>query len=224
MNREAKLLLLAAGAVAAAWWFFGDPEEGGPLGDLRQYVNDAVSLVTLGKAVTHAHYNTTTGVVDADPQALADSTSYDLETYALARAIASEEGNGSDLLQLCVGWAIKNRADAGSGSIAQLVLHAKYAPHSGFFGTQRNIEKGTPGFNGSDRYCSTALDPHEGHMQIAYAIQTGTLPDPTGGAQFFDRPAHDDNPAAVTASRAAAGLVVADIDGVDSSIRFWRYA
>lgn len=224
MSDDLEILLLAAAGVGLAWWFFGDPEEGGPLGAARQLVNDAVDLVVQGKRLTRAPYDTTTGVVKVDPQALADSTDYDLETYALARAIASEEGRGSQQLQLAVGWAIKNRANAGSGSIATLVLHAKYGPHSGFFGTQRNIEAGTPGYNDSDRYCSTANDPYDGHAQIALAIQNGTFQDPTGGAQYFDRPAHDDDPEKTAANRAASGLVLADVAGVDSSIRFWRPA
>jgi hypothetical protein len=222
--RDRDALLLAGAGVVAAWWLLGDNEEGGLLGDARQLVNAAVNLVAQGDRLTRCPYDTTTGVVPCDPQGLADSTTYDLETYALARAIASEEGRGSQLLQLAVGWSIKNHADAGSGSIATLVTHAKYAPHSGLFGTQRNIEAGTPGYNGSDRYCSTANDPYDGHAQIALAIQNGTFADPTGGAQYFDRPAGDDNAAQTAANRAAAGLVEADVPGVPSSIRFWRPA
>jgi len=223
VSDDVEILLVAAAGVALAWWHFGDPEEGGPLGEVRQLVTDAINgLIAKGARLTHAPYDKTTGVVAADPQALADSTTYDLETYALARAIASEEGDGSDFLQICVGWAIKNRADAGGGSIAALVTRAKYAPHSGLFGTQRNIEEGTPGYHSSDRYCASGLDPYEGHAQIALAIQNGTLQDPTGGAQYFDRPAHDDNPTRTAQDRLNDGLVIAEIDGLPSSIRFWR--
>lgn len=222
MKDDTKLAIVAVAGVAAAWWFLGDDEEGGLLGDIRQAVNSAVNLVAKGNRLTHAPYDTTTGVVPGTPQALADQSGYDLETYALARAIASEEGRSSDFVKLCTGWAIRNRANAGGGSIVSLVTRAKYIPHSGLFGTQRNIEDGTPGYNGSDRYCSTANDPYDGDAQIAYAIQTGTLPDPTGGAQYFDRPAGDDNAAQTAANRAAAGLELAQIDGLPASIRFWR--
>ena len=225
MNRdEAAVFALAVAGVVGAWWFFGDDEEGGVLGDLRQAVTSAVGLVTRGQRLTHAAYDTSTGVVAVAPQDLADQTSYDLETYSLARAISSEEGGGSDFLKLCVGWAIRNRANAGGGSITSLITHAKYAPHSGLYGTQRNIEAGTPGYNGSDRYCASGLDPYNGDAQIALAIQNGTLADPTGGAQYFDRPAHDDNAEQTAANRAAAGLVLAQIDGIPSSIRFWSPA
>ncbi len=222
MTRDQKIIAAAAAGVVLAWWFLGDDEESGILGDIRQAVNSAVNLVAKGNRLTHAPYDTTTGVVPGAPQALADQSGYDLETYALARAIASEEGRSSDFVKLCTGWAIRNHANASSGSIVSLVTHAKYAPHSGAFGTQRNIEAGTPGYDGSDRYCSTANDPYDGDAQIAYAIQTDTLPDPTGGAQYFDRPAGDDTPAAVAAKRAAAGLELAQIDGLPDSIRFWR--
>jgi len=224
LSREQKLLALAAAGVVFAWGFLGDDEEGGVLGDVRQAVNSAVDLVVKGKRLTHAPYDTSTGLVPGSPQALADQTPYDLETYSLARAISSEEGRSADFVKLCVGWAIKNHADAGAGSITSLVTHAKYAPHSGSYGTQRNIEEGTPGYNGSDRYCSTANDPYDGDAQIALAIQNGTFADPTGGAEFFDRPAGDDDPEKTAANRAAAGLELAQIDGLPDSIRFWRQA
>lgn len=222
MTRDGKIIAAAAAGVVLAWWFLGDDEEGGPLGDLRQAVNSAVNLVVKGQRLTHAPYDTSTGVVPGDPQALADASGYDAETYALARAIASEEGRSSDFVKLCTGWAIRNRANASSGSIVSLVTRAKYAPHARHFGTQRNIETGTPGYDGSDRYCSTANDPYDGDAQIARAIQTGALPDPTGGAEYFDRPAGDDNAAQTAANRLSSGLELAQIDGLPDSIRFWR--
>ena len=197
------------------------------MGDTRQLIDAGVDLVLRGARLTHAPYDTTTGVVAQSPQALADSTPYDLETYALARAISSEEGRANDDTKLAIGWAIKNRADAGGGSIASLVTRANVASHSGRFGTQRNIDPSAGGGpNGpSDRYCSTANDPYEGDAQIAYAIQTGTLPDPTGGAQYFDRSALDDNADRVATNRANAGLVLADVGGdVSSGLEFWRPA
>ena len=227
MNRATKIALAAGAAVVVAWWFLGPDEEGGLLGDARQLIDSAVDLVVRGARLTHAPYDTDTGVVPGSPQDLADQTTYDLETYSLARAISSEEGRGSADTKLAIGWAIKNRADAGGGSITALVTHAKVAAHSGYYGTQRNIDASAGGGpkGPSDRYCSTANDPYEGDAQIAFAIQTGQLPDPTGGAQYFDRSAQDDNPQKVLDSRAAAGLVLADVSGdVDSAIEFWRPA
>jgi hypothetical protein len=222
---EGEVTLLAVAGVIAAWWFFGDDEEGGLLGEARQVIDAGVDLVLRGQRLTHAPYDTTTGVVPGAPQDLANQTTYDLETYSLARAISSEEGRANNDTKLAIGWAIKNRADAGAGSITSLVTHATLPAHSGSYGTQRNIEVGTAGYNDSDRYCSTGNDPYDGDAQIAYAIQTGTLPDPTGGAQYFDRSADDDNAAQVAANRAAAGLVLADVGGdVSSGLEFWRPA
>ena len=221
---DGRLLLIVAGGLVLGWWFLGDDEEGGALGDARQLVNDAINalpLIQTGDRLTHAPYDKTTGVAPGAPQDLADQTAYDLETYSLARAIASEEGRSSNATQLAVGWAIKNRSLASSGSVTTLVTRAKYGPHSGFYGTQRNIEQGTPGYNGSDRYCSTANDPYDGHAQIALAIQNGTLPDPTGGAQYFDRAAADDNPEKTAANRAAAGLELKVVADADPGLRFW---
>jgi hypothetical protein len=221
VNRESKTLWLLAAGVVVAWWWFGPDEEGGILGNVRQLVDAGVDLVTRGARLTNAPYNTSTGVVPGAPQDLADSTSYDLETYSLARAISSEEGRSDDGTKLAVGWAIKNRADAGSGSITSLVTHATESTHSGYYGTQRNIDANTAGYNHSDRYCSTANDPYDGDAQIAYAIQTGTLPDPTGGAQYFDRSADDDNADQVAANRAASGLIAYDVPSASSGLRFW---
>jgi hypothetical protein len=225
LNRETKIAIAVAAALVAAWWLLGDNEEGGLLGDTRQLIDAGVDLVLRGQRLTHAPYDTTTGVVPGSPQALADQTPYDLETYALARAISSEEGRANDDTKLAIGWAIKNRADAGGGSIAALVTHANAASHRGYFGTERNIDPAEGGgpHGPSDRYCSTANDPYDGDAQIAYAIQTGTLPDPTGGAQYFDRSALDDNAEKVANNRTAAGLVLADVGGdVSSGLEFWR--
>lgn len=221
MNRDAKIYLGVAAAIVAAWWFLGSDEEGGVLGNVRQLIDDGVDLVVRGNRLTHAPYDTSTGIVPQSPQALADSTPYDLETYALARAISSEEGRSDDGTKLAVGWAIKNRADAGGGSIADLVVKAKEPTHSGYFGTQRNIDASTSGYHTSDRYCSTANDPYDGDVQIALAIQNGNLPDPTGGAQYFDVESLDDNPAQVAANRAAQGLVAYDVPAARSDLRFW---
>jgi hypothetical protein len=211
--------------LVAVWWLLGDNEEGGLLGDARQLIDAGVDLVVRGQRLTHAPYDTTTGVVPGTPQSLADQTSYDLETYSLARAISSEEGRSSDDTKLAIGWAIKNRADAGAGSITALVTHAKVSSHSGSYGTQRNIDPDAGGgpHGPSDRYCSTANDPYDGDAQIALAIQNGTLPDPTGGAQYFDRSAQDDNAEEVATNRAADGLVLADVSGdIASGLEFWR--
>ena len=225
MTREATTLWLVAAGVVFAWWWLGDDEEGGVLGDVRQLVDAGVDLVTRGARLTRAPYDTTTGIVPGSPQDLADSTNYDLETYSLARAISSEEGRSSDAVKLAVGWAIKNHADRAGLSLTDLVCRANVASHAGYYGTQRNIDPGAGGgaSGPSDRYCSTANDPYDGDAQIAYAIQTGTLPDPTGGADQFDRPSGEKNPDQIAANRVAVGSFEVAVAGVDDAdIRFWK--
>lgn len=223
-KRTTAIVTVAGGAGIVAWWLWGRREEGGILGNLRQLVNDAFNALIprLGARLTSCPYDTTTGVAPCDPQTLADQgANGDLEAYALARAISSEEGRGDPATQLAVGWAIRNYANAHGGSVATVVLHAVTPGHSGYFGTQRDIEEGTTAYGHSDRYCSTAYDPYQGHLDIALAIQTGAAIDTTGGAVKFDRAAHDDNPTQTAANRLKEGLVIYSVPGADPGIRFW---
>ena len=220
-------LLILAAVGGAVWWFlYGDSEGGGVVGDVRQIFIDAVSGVVRGDRVTHCSYDKTTGVVPCDPHQLAAQAGVDDETYALARGVSSEEGSSSASTKAVVAWAIKNEAARRGSSIFSLVTHAKLASHSGRYGTQRNIEEGTAGYNGSDRYISTAQDPYEGDIAIAAGVLDGTIPDVTGGANQFDRPSGEKNPDAVAANRTAAGSeLVDDIDDlVDGDLRVWRVA
>lgn len=220
MDEDETIFAVVAGVIIA-WWLLGPNDEGGILGVARQAIDAGVDLVVRGNRLTHLPYDVDTGVVPGNPQSIADTTTLDLETYSLARAISSEEGRSDDATKLAVGWAIKNRADAGAGSITSLVIRAVEPSHNGFYGTQRNIDADTPGYKSSDRFCSTGNDPYEGDGQIALAIQNGTLPDPTGGAQYFDVEAFDDNPEKVAAKRAADGLIAYDVPSARSGIRFW---
>lgn len=223
------LLLVGAGAAAglAAWWMFGDDEAGGVIGDVRQAFRDAINGITQGARLTRCPYDKSTGVAPCDPEALAAQAGLDLETYALARMIASEEGNSSREVQALVAHAVKNAADAAGTTIAAKLLRAKLPSHSGYFGTQRNIEEGTAGYNGSDRFASTATDPYEGHAAVAAGVLDGTIPDLTGGATQFDRTGGESDPDRVAQNRINAGseLVTGldDITGI-GDLRFWRKA
>lgn len=218
--------IVGAGAVAGglAWWFFGDPEPAGVFGDVRQTFLDAINAITQGRRLTSCSYNKTTGVAPCSPQSLADSAGLDLETYALARVIASEEGNSSTATQALVAHAVKNHAAAAGKSIASVLLAAKNPAHSGYFGTQADLETTTSsGRHPSDRYASTATDPYEGHAAVAAGVLDGTIPDLTGGADQFDRPSGEANPDQVAANRVASGSELADVPdvGQGDDIRFW---
>lgn len=220
------LLLVGGGAAAGilAWFLFGDAEEGGVLGDVRQAFNDALNGITRGARATSCPYNKTTGIVPCQPAELAAQVGEELDTYSLARAVSSEEGRSSDAVKALVAHAIKNEAARRGVSITHLVTSAKLPAHSGFYGTQRNIEKGTAGYDGSDRYCSTANDPYAGELAIARGVRDGSIPDLTGGANQFDRPSGESDPDRVARNRVNAGseLVTGLDDLLGDDLRFWR--
>jgi hypothetical protein len=224
--RGRTIAMVAAGAVAgiAAWWFLGDDESAGVLGDVRQAFRDAINGITQGSRLTHCSYDKSTGVAPCDPAELARQAGLELETYALARMIASEEGNSSREVQALVGHAVNNAARASGTTIAAKLLRAKLPAHSGRFGTQRNIEEGTAGYNGSDRFASTATDPYEGHAAVAQGVLNGSIPDLTNGATQFDRTGGESDPDRVAQNRIDSGAELVpgleDIEGI-GDLRFW---
>jgi hypothetical protein len=218
------ILGIIAAVAYALWALARDDGEGASVADkLGDGVRDILSSVVKGSRVTHAPYSKTTGVVPGSPDSLASDAGIDVEVYSLARVIASEEGLSSAATQAAVGWSVRNEADRRGASITALLTHAKLASHSGSYGTQRNIEVGTVGYNGSDRYASTANDPYAGHVQVASGIFDGSIPDFTGGANQFDRPAGETDPLAVAVNRINSGSTEVDLSGtgVDEGIRFW---
>jgi hypothetical protein len=213
-----------AAVVYSFWAIMQDDGEGATVTDkLADGIWSILNGITKGSRVTNAPYSKTTGVVPGAPADLAAAASLDIEVYSLARVIASEEGLSSTATQAAVGWAVKNHADASGKTLTSLLTYAKLPAHSGSYGTQRNIEKGTVGFNGSDRYASTANDPYQGHVQIATGILDGSIEDLTQGSDQFDRPSGETNPDAVAASRIASGSEEVDLsEFVDGGIRFWK--
>lgn len=229
-------MLLGAVAGVVAWLVFGDPEAEGVVGDARQIFLDALNGITQGARLTRCPYDKTTGIVPCDPQALADEAGCTLEEYALARNIASEEGNSSAGTQALVAWATKNKAAAQGVSIFRLLtivstkhLEQHTVEHGGRFGTQADLEALVESPKGSgrmvhpsDREASTALDPYEGHLNIARGVLSGAIPDASGGAVGYDRPSGEANPDTVAAKRAAEGLVPAMVPDVgQGDLRFW---
>jgi len=214
---------MLAATVFAAWALLRDDGEGASVTDkLGDGIKDIISSIVKGKRMTNAPYSKTTGVVPGTPDSLAAIAGVDVDVYSLARALASEEGTSSNGTQVAVAWAIRNHASQAGKTITSLVTAAKLASHKGHYGTQRNIEVGTDGYNGSDRYCSTAQDPYAGHVQVAQGVLDGTFADPTDGADQFDRPSGESNPDAVAANREASGSELVDVGDTDGGIRFWR--
>lgn len=174
-----------------------------------------MTAIANGSKVTNAPYDAD-GVVRVDPDELATAAGCSLDEYALARMIASEEGGSDTGTKIAVAWATFNEADRRGTSISAMLLHALNSDHSGYFGTQKDLATGK-----SDRYASTALDPHAGDVQIAQGVLGQTIPDPTGGANQFDRPAGEKNPDAIAASRLKTSEPVT-VASADPGLRFWR--
>lgn len=235
MERRAYLV---AGGVAlglGAWWLLEQSELGGLPGEASQALNDALNAIVKGNRLTHAPYDKTTGVVPGQPEDLAAAAGLDVETYSLARMIASEEGRSNNTIKAAVAWAIKNKADSLGRTITDHLTRTLEPSHHGQYGTYILLDKSSSHYRESslgkpiqgDRDASTANDPYDGDAQIAAGVLSGQIPDLTGGANQFDRPDGEDDPDAVAAKRVKAGQVLADVPGIDpdvDGIRFWRAA
>jgi hypothetical protein len=205
---------LVAALIAFTLLGDGDPVAG---------VQDLLRGITRGARLTHAVCGKD-GVVDFDPGILAHQAGATLEAYALARMISSEEGNADPITKAAIALVAVNYAARVDRDVASLLLRAKNPAHTGYFGTQRDIDEGSANFNGSDRYASTALDPYAGDLQIAEGVLDGTIEDFTGGAIQFDRINAFKTPAdaARTAqNRIAEGRTQVAVAGADPKLRFW---
>lgn len=176
--------------------------------------------ITRGKRLTHATYGAD-GVVNIPPDDLATAAGAELEEYSLARMISSEEGQANNATKAAVAWAMVNYARRAAKSITAILVRAKNANHSGYYGTQRDIDQQSSNFNKSDRYASTANDPYQGDLDIARGILNGTIEDFTGGAIQFDRAASETNPDKVAEDRMNEGRTQVFPEGVDPGLRFW---
>ena len=166
--------------------------------------------------------------VEARPQGLADNAGVDLDVYALASAMLSEERTRTG--QIAVGWAVRNFCTRHRcGVAAQLlksVRRGRRQPSHGHFGSQE-----APG-----KWASTARAPTATMLILAREIlsESPRIPDPTEGAEAWDNPAlqnrkHAEDPATypkdaedVAADRLAAGGEEVRVPGVPDT-RFWRF-
>lgn len=198
-------------------------------GDIVAGAQDVLNVITQGPRVTNAPYDKGTGVVPYSPNDLSNQAGVDLNTYALARMLASEEGSSDNTTKAAIAWTALNHAAQAGSDISTVLLHAVDPNHSGYFGTFKNIDASSAYYkvdsNGkpiaADRYASTALDPYQGDVDIATAVLTGQIADFTGGAVQFDRPAGERNPTAVATKRTNAGESLRNVPGVDPGLRFW---
>jgi hypothetical protein len=159
------------------------------------------------------------GVIKTKPEDVARDDGVPVEIESLARAMESEEsGNAA---RTAVGWAIKNKAKKSNKTITRLVTASKNKEIDGFYGQQ---DKGP-------KYCSTYKSPSGSTLQLAQAVYSGSVPDPTRGATQWDAPRaqdalHAKNPTKwkssedIKAKREGEGKRMVIIDGVPNT-RFW---
>jgi len=120
-------------------------------------------------------------IVETPPVTLAASAGVPVETYSLARTIASEAGlklaNAAE--RQAVGWVVINHARELGKSITDTVTAGKGA---GFYGHQ----------NIGGRFVSTAIAPRTADLELADDLLSGRLPDNTAGATHFFNPGLQD--------------------------------
>lgn len=118
--------------------------------------------------------------IATSPAQLAAQAGVDIETYSLARVLASEGYGGEDVGEIwaivAIAQAVVNTARARGKNITALVTASTWGtPLAGHYGEQ------------SGRYAATSADPREWHLAVARAVLQGAVPDLARGAtQFFD--------------------------------------
>lgn len=200
-----------AGALAVAWFLWG---WGVPF---------VVDFAGRGRRLTHTTINDNLSV-DEPPQALAAAAAellgrpVDVDAYAAARMVRSEEGDASDLTKaLLVHVAMNDAQRKTGGDLLRVLTLSSVASRNGKFGKQT-----------SRRY-STRSDPYERDLLIAEEAigewRSGL--DRSGGAvKFYHRQpleivgvaSYED----IVASWGREGLQPFEIDGAPIGLVFFR--
>ncbi len=183
-----------------------------------------LSFVERGKKVTDS--TLVNGVVYESPSELAEIAGVDVDTYSLARMIASEQETKSPSGNELVGVAnvVLNEARARGISVTDLLTSSSVG--GGFYGAQ----------SAGSRYAATSKDPYERDITIASGVLSGDIPDITQGARHFFSPATQDILHARDETKYKSAdeidsrwrkegylpIVVDDVD--DSRLRFYRKA
>jgi len=133
--------------------------------------------------------------VDQSPSALASAAGVDLETYSLARCIASEgygnrrkdpEGTAqaAPIAAVGIAQAVRNNAKLGGKSITAMLTYSTW-------GKTNDIPQGRYGEQ-SGRYAATSADPNRWHLAVAKAVLNDEVPNLVGAAhKFFDPETQD---------------------------------
>lgn len=206
--------LIALGIIAGAaivLYFFYSPVEYAALSVvniIEDYVKSKTKLNSDG-TVTYD------GETPVDPITLATDSGVDVDVMSLARLIESEAGILPMSGRVGVAWASMNYAGSHSKSITELVTKATKTVASGYYGKQNQ-----------GRYCATSKDASQDSIDIAQQVISGSVADPTGGAEQWDSPWSYADPTkaeTVAQSRRDAGRVEVDLPDVPSrKLRFWK--
>jgi len=191
-------------------------------------VGGTVGLALVARSLAHLrvegrlHAVGPDGLVAADPEGLAQAAGADLDTYALASAMQSEEK--MDKGRLAVGRAVWNKVRGVKSKIFAVLCP------SGRFGSQE-----------VNHYADTKRPPTARTLQLAAAVVEGRVPDLVRGATQWDAPRTQDrlhalylqdpgrypkyrhSSAEIAARRVAAGAREIRVPGVPDT-RFWSYA
>ena len=168
------------------------------------------------------HVPNALGIVEADPAGLARAAGVDLDQYALAAAMQSEEK--TDRARLAVGRAIWNHVRGDRTRLVPVLL-----PH-GYFSSQD-----------SGQYAATSYGPTARTLALASTIIEGRVPDFVEKAVQWDAPAALDrnhqkfladpvryknyrySSAEIAQRRKKAGAHEIRVPGVPDT-RFWAYS
>jgi hypothetical protein len=122
------------------------------------------------------------GWIVEDPRSLAINAGYDIETYSLARAVASESGDEPYKVKRAIAFAVKNEASRRGVTVFAVTTTTKQRGPSYRYGRQYHK------LSGDSRYVSTAQDPSREDLEIA----SKTLSEPgfrdpiMGSSRFFE--------------------------------------
>lgn len=123
-----------------------------------------------GRKLTNASVSAD-GFVHADPRELARQAGSDIETYTVARTLASET-SGPPIEKAAIAWAIRNYRDLKKRSIFDL------GTKNGLYGKQAKVG-----------FMATSKDPTDKDLHVATMVLAGAWPDPTRGSIQWFHPA-----------------------------------
>lgn len=123
------------------------------------------------------------GWVIEDPHRLAIISGYDIETYSLARAVASEAGSEPSEIKRAIAFAIRNEATRRGMTLFSVTTLTRQRGPSYRYGRQYHPS------SGDSRYVSTAQDPGHEDLEIASKILSEPgFGDPIMGSSRFFQP------------------------------------